>query len=77
MNKPLTVAVEQLKQDLINKINEASLHIALVKPVVDELKRLLDQEYERVYRQELVQYSKQEKEEVEQKTVPNEEAENE
>lgn len=77
MNKPLTVAVEQLKQDLINKINEASLHIALVKPVVDELKRLLDQEYERVYRQELAQYSKQEKEEVEQKTVPNEEAENE
>jgi Mg/Co/Ni transporter MgtE len=77
MNKPLTVAVEQLKQDLINKINEASLHIALVKPVVDELKRLLDQEYERVYRQELVQYLKQEKEEVEQKTVPNEEAENE
>lgn len=74
MNKPLSVAVEDLKQSLIKTINEANLHIALIKPIIEELKRLVDQEYKKVYEQELSLYLKEVNKPIEQTTVPNEDS---
>lgn len=75
MNKPTTLKVKELQEGIIEQINKAGLHVAIVKPIIQEINVLIQQEYERTYKQELEQYKKEQEGEVEQHTVPNEELE--
>ncbi len=54
--KPLTVIIEELKGKMIETINEAQIHIAIVKPIVDEIKREIDMQYEMAFKQEAEMY---------------------
>ncbi|MFY9263785.1 MAG: hypothetical protein WAO49_09175 [Arcanobacterium sp.] len=54
--KPLTVIIEELKGKMIETINEAQIHIAIVKPIVDELKREIDMQYKMAFKQEAEMY---------------------
>lgn len=62
MEKPVTVATEELRGQLIANINNSGLHVALIKPIIDELKQVIDLEYGRVYKKELKQYQNETKE---------------
>lgn len=76
LTKPLTVAIEDLRQSLIQCIVDSQLHMAIVKLVVDDIKRSVDQEYERILKAEREVYAKSQNAPstiVEQQVIPNEE----
>lgn len=75
MDKPIILKVQELQKGIIDQINKAGLHVAIIKPIIQEINVLIQQEYEQVYKKELEQYKKKQEGEVEQHTVPNEELE--
>lgn len=74
MNKPITLAIEDLEKDLVSVINGAGLHIAVIKPIVDKIKVSVDNEYQRTKQKEEEEYARSQ-EVPEQEVVPNEEIE--
>lgn len=74
MSKPITIAIEDLEKDLVNVINGAGLHIAVIKPIVDKIKISVDNEYQRTKQKEEEEYARLQ-EVPEQTVVPNEEIE--
>lgn len=71
MSKPITIAIEDLEKNLVNVINGAGLHIAVIKPIVDKIKASVDNEYQRTKQKEEEEYARLQ--EVPEKTVASNE----
>lgn len=71
MNKPVIVAMEDLENTIVNAINNANLHIAVIKSIVDKVKLSVDKEYLKTRKKEQEQYAN-DKEIPEQEVIPNE-----
>ena len=68
MNKPVSILVEELKQNLIQVINNSGLHISIASLVYDQVGLGLRETSAQVLKQEAVEYKQtKEKEQKEEK----------
>ncbi len=58
MNKPITVQIRETKEALIKVLNDSKMHVALLKPILDELKAEVDRQYAMTEEQETKEYKK-------------------
>jgi hypothetical protein len=72
MNKPITVQIKETKEAVLKALNESKLHVALLKPIVDEIKQDVDRHYHFTEKQEMDAYQKALKEDIKQETKPRE-----
>ena len=58
MNKPITVQIRETKEALIKVLNDSKMHVAILKPILDELKAEVDRQYAMTEEQETKEYKK-------------------
>ena len=58
MNKPITVQIRETKEALIKVLNDSKMHVAILKPILDELKAEVDRQYTMTEEQETKEYKK-------------------
>ena len=63
--KPISIALYDLKQDLIKIINESQIHICLVELVLKDLHREVEEASQQILKKDLIKYNQQDKEEKE------------
>lgn len=68
MNKPVTVQIRELKEQLIKILNESQVHVALMKPIIDEIKAEVDRQYVMTEEHEMKEYKKSK--EIKQESKP-------
>lgn len=73
MDKPIMIKAEEFRENLIRSINNSGLHIMIVKYILDDIRRIVDEEYRKALNKEIQEY--QSNKVVEQQTIPNEEFE--
>lgn len=73
MDKPIMIKAEEFRENLIRSINNSGLHVMIVKYILDDIRRIVDEEYRKALSREIQEY--QSNKVVEQQTIPNEELE--
>lgn len=73
MDKPIMIKAEEFRENLIRSINNSKLHVMIVKYILDDISRIVDEEYRKALNKEIQEY--QSNKVVEQQTIPNEELE--
>lgn len=58
MEKPITVQIKEIKEQIIKVLNESRVHVAIMKPIIDDIKMEVDRQYQMVEEQEAEQYKK-------------------
>ena len=58
MNKPITVQIRETKEALIKVLNDSKMHVAILKPILDELKAEVDRQYAMTEEHETKEYKK-------------------
>lgn len=56
MEKPLTLQIEELRGNILDQINNSGLHIAVIKPTIEEIAHMVSMEYQGTYNIEKQQY---------------------
>jgi hypothetical protein len=67
MDKPISMLVEELTQNLANVINCSGLHISIIKPIMGQLYSEICMKEKDVYENDKKQYIKENKKESETK----------
>lgn len=73
MDKPIMIKAEEFRENLIRSINNSRLHVMIVKYILDDISRIVDEEYRKALNKEIQEY--QSNKVVEQQTISNEELE--